>query len=73
MDLLGKKASFMPTCMTEKAGGSRKEFAKPVTGVITMVHRAHGYFIVTYRAGETIQREGFKFCDIDEAVKVHGK
>ena len=72
MKLLGKKATFMPACHTEKAGGSLKEFAEPVTGIITMVHRRHKWFLVSYKAGETIQRECFHFDEVDEAVTVHG-
>lgn len=70
--LLNKTATFVPTCYTDKAGGSVNEFAEPVTGVITMVHKMHRWFLVSYRAGKTIQRECFHFDEIDEAVTVHG-
>ena len=73
MKLLGKKASFIPTSLMDKTGngGSIKEYATTTTGIITYVHRTHEWFCVSFKAGGTIQRECFKFCDIDEVVTVH--
>ena len=71
MRLLRKKATFIPYFMRDKYR-TIKEDAEPVHGVVTYVNRKHGWFCVSYRAGNTIQREGFKFCDIGEVVTVHG-
>lgn len=72
MGLLGKKATFTPTCFEDKAGASLREFAHPVTGRVTMIHRRHRWFCVSYKAGETVQRECFHLDEIGEAVQVHG-
>lgn len=74
MKLLGKKASFIPCFEKEKTGQGRgvSEDIEQVTGRIDYVNQEHSWFSVTYQAGNTIQRECFKFCDIDEVVTVHG-
>lgn len=74
MRLLGKKATFIPTSLMDKGGngGSIKEFAVPVDGVIEYVNKKHCWFCVAFEAGGTVQRECFKFSDIGERVEVHG-
>ncbi len=71
--LLGRKVTFMPTCFEEKAGASLKEFAKPVIGTVTMIHSKHGWFMVSYKAGETVQRECFKYYDLERTVLLCGR
>lgn len=72
MKLLGKKASFIPAWEKDTRGVGLSEDNATVTGRIHYVNQEHGWFSVTYRAGDTIQRECFKFCDIYESVTVHG-
>ena len=75
MQLIGKKATFIPSCMTEKKSGNPVDWCRDVnvTGVIDYVNEDHGWFSVRYDAGGTVQRESFLFYDIDRKVTVHGK
>ena len=71
--LLGKSVIFMPTCFEDKAGASLKEFAHPVKGTVTMIHSKHGWFMVSFKAGKTVQRECFKFYDLQRTVMLCGR
>ena len=71
MKLLGKKATFVP-CFKKEKDGNVKEDAEPVTGRITYVNWAHGWFRVSFHAGRTVLHESFKFFDIGKEVTVHG-
>lgn len=74
MQLIGKKASFIPHCMKDKEG-HKIDWGKDVTktGVIDFVNKQHGWFSVRYKAGDTVQHECFKFFDTGGKVTVHGK
>lgn len=72
--LLGKTVSFIPTFMHDKSGGgSIREDAIPVVGVVTHINSQHGWFMVSYKAGKTMQRECFKFYDLERTVMLCGR
>lgn len=69
---IGQKVRFVP-CWDKKAYDSAEEIrTKSVTGKVIYVDRAHRKFTVKYSCGGTIQKETFKFSDIDKEVFVVG-
>lgn len=72
--LLGREVKFVPACCMVHANGRPKEEVVPIiTGRIVSIHKGHGWFLVRWRAGKTIQHESFKFCDIGKDVLLLGR
>lgn len=72
-ELLGRAVKFVPCFQYKKelhcAGD---EPIQPVRGVIDFVS-SHGWFRIKYPAGDTVQHECFKECDIGTAVTLLGR
>lgn len=73
-ELLGRHVAFVPHCSFKQPNGRPlEELPPPVHGVVDFVHQKHGWFRVRWAAGESIQHECFKFCDIGKAVTLVGR
>ena len=65
---IGQKVRFVP-CWDKKAYDIAEEFrTKSVTGKVIYIDRAHRKFTVKYDCGGTVQKETFKFADIDKDI-----
>lgn len=71
-DLIGRPVSFVPCCAFKKEKYMADD-AKPVRGVIEYVNEEHGWFRCKYHAGNEVQHECFKECDIGTAVTLLGR
>lgn len=71
-DLLGRPVMFVPTYLFKKELHMTED-VKPVRGVIDEVHEEHDWFRCKYQAGNTVQYECFKMCDIGTAVTLLGR
>ena len=70
----GMQARFVPLCLAMKPTGRPvEELPQPAVGIIDFVHWRHGWFRVRWYAGDTIQHERFKFCDIGKVVELVGR
>lgn len=70
-DLLGRKVKFIPAFLRcEKEGGRPKFDANHIVGVVTYVHKEHGWFMVTYGCNKL--RECFHPCEIGNEVTLLG-
>jgi hypothetical protein len=73
-NLVGRNVKFIPHCIYRKETGRPViEQVKPVNGRIVKVHHKHGWFMIRWYAGETIQHECFKLFEIGGAVTLLGK
>lgn len=73
VDLLGRPVSFIPCFLYKKeAHNTVDNDVKPVRGVISEIN-PHGWFRIRYPAGNTVQHECFKECDIGTAVTLLGR
>ena len=73
-NLVGSNVKFIPHCIHKQENGRPvKEQVKPVSGKIVLVNQKHGWFMIRWYAGETIQHECFKFCDLGGTVTICGK
>ena len=73
-NLIGSNVKFVPHCFYKKdIGRPAIEQAEPVRGKIVFVNQRHGWFMIQWFAGETIQHECFKICDLGGAVTICGK
>lgn len=71
-DLLGRAVKFIPCYMYRKEVHSTGDNdAQPVRGVIDFVS-PNGWFRCKYNAGNEVQHECFKECDIGRAVTLLG-
>lgn len=64
---VGDKITFVPSAWSD-VPGTYKNFEKygvrkEVTGEIEFIHKKHHYFCVKYQAGNTVQRECFKYAE----------
>lgn len=72
--LLGRQVKFVPACFMVHANGRPKEEVMPiVTGLVVSIHKGHGWFMVRWTAGKTIQHECFRLCDIGKDVLLLGR
>ena len=71
--LLGRTVSFIPVFKHDKNGGGIKEDAIPVVGVVTHINNDHEWFCVSFKVGKTMQRECFKFYDLERTVMLCGR
>ena len=71
VSLLGKKVEFIPCCLYTKEAQKHTEYAHSVKGKIVEISD-NGWFRVRWYAGETVQHECFKLCDVGRWVKVFG-
>lgn len=69
---VGMKARFVPSFDRGMNDSPAEIAAKTITGTICYINFEHKYFTVEFAFGTTKQKESFKFCDIDKAVKVIG-
>ena len=70
--LIGRPVMFVPSFFFKKEFHDTKDdMVRPVRGKIVEVNR-HGWFRVRYSAGDTVQHECFKQCDIGTAVTLLG-
>ena len=61
---------FVPCCKFKK---DYEYEVQPVRGVIVYVNASHGWFMVEYTAGRTVQHECFKLVDIEKDVTLIGR
>ncbi len=72
MNVLGKKATFIPWALLDKTGGKTSDYGKPITGTVTYVNEEHSYFAVTYWIHGKTFLENFKFSQIGKDVAIRG-
>lgn len=71
--LLGREVKFVPACcMVHANGRPRDEVVPIITGRVVSIHKGHGWFMVRWKAGQTIQHECFKLFDIGKDVLLLG-
>lgn len=71
--LIGRPVKFIPCFQYKKEfHNSRDEDIQPVRGVIDFIS-PNGWFRCKYPAGNTVQHECFKECDIGTAVTLLGR
>ena len=69
---IGQKVRFVP-CWNKRVYDTKEEIRlKSIIGKVIYVDRAHKTFTVRYSCGGTIQKETFKFSDLDKEVLVVG-
>lgn len=72
-ELLGRPVKFIPCFQYKKEfHNSGDEDIQPVRGVIDFIS-PNGWFRIKYPAGDTVQHECFKECDIGTAVTLLGR
>ena len=65
---------FVPCCKFKKDFRTPNEDdVQPIRGVIGYVNAKHGWFMVEYTAGRTVQHECFKLVDIGKDVTLIGR
>lgn len=72
--LMGRQVKFVPACCMVHANGRPRDEVMPIiTGRVVFIHKDHGWFMVRWNAGKTVQHECFKLCDIGKVVVLVGR
>lgn len=71
--LIGCPVIFVPCCKYKKYFRNPEDDMQPVRGVIEYINERHGWFMVKYTAGRTVQHECFKLVDIGKVVELVGR